>query len=109
MPQILTISLTKNGLIKEKSRYNKDIEIKLDDFNEKMSELKSDYSLKETEFKNHKTKIKQLQSEIETLKREYDEAKEGLNEIKVNPFCFCFRTLHSFGLKYPYVTYDFNF
>ena len=80
----------KTNAIRENSRFTKDIETKLDDFNEKINDLKSDYQTKESQFKTHKSKIKELEAAISLLKTEYEDARQSLEEIKVNAILrFC--------------------
>lgn len=55
----------------------------MDDFNEKINDLKNDYQAKETQFKSHKTKLKEYSTKLTSLINEYEEAKESIDAINV--------------------------
>ena len=55
----------------------------MDDFNEKINDLKNDYQTKETQFKDHKTKLKEYSTKLTSLNNEYEEAKESIDDINV--------------------------
>jgi chromosome segregation ATPase len=67
----------------ECTKSTKEIGTKLEDYAEKLNEVKGDYQTKESEFKTHKVKLKEVEVNIEALKTEYEEAKSQLDEIKV--------------------------
>jgi chromosome segregation ATPase len=69
-------------------RASRDLENKLENFNEKLNEIKSDYLTKENDFKSNKSKIRDAQVSIDALKSEYADAKTTLQEIAVSLFNF---------------------
>jgi peptidoglycan hydrolase CwlO-like protein len=75
-------------------RAGKDLENKLDNINEKLAEIKSDYNTKENDFKTNKTKIKEVQASIDALKTEFGDAQETLKEISVREFYKERRIIH---------------
>lgn len=64
-------------------RAGRDVNTKLEDFAEKLNELKVDFQNKESEAKNHEKKLKDIQMSIEAMKTEYEEAKGDLTAIQV--------------------------